>query len=146
MDFGRSARMLGVCYAGDDRRAYRGYHGTRPTPMGRIRGLEDWGTAMCSVTSGQVTTVLAADEYGRAAAWEKIFDGPAGSGRIQLWVDRDRPVVPGAGRSEEAEGTTGSAAHDVIALVFPWNWRSEPASTPRSHTAPRLHSAAQFHT
>jgi outer membrane protein assembly factor BamB len=91
VDFTVPARVLGLRYAGPDTRGIGGYLRAEATDEGRRRGLRGWWVSPSALDDAEVTTVLARDEYGRAAAWEKTYGGPPGTGLLQLWVDRDAP-------------------------------------------------------
>jgi len=55
-------------------------------------GLKEWFVGFGSVAPEEVSTVLALDESGMASAWVKNYGGPEGTGLVQLWIPRDRPV------------------------------------------------------
>jgi len=74
------------------------------TAEGARRGLRGWWVSPSALDEGEVTAVLARDEYGRAAAWEKTFGGPPGTGLLQLWVDRDTPHDLGSVRTAAEHG------------------------------------------
>jgi outer membrane protein assembly factor BamB len=91
VDFTVPERVLGLRYGGPDTRGIGGYLRAEVTEEGRRRGLRGWWVSPSALGDGEVTAVLARDEYGRAAAWEKSYGGPPGTGLLQLWVDRDAP-------------------------------------------------------
>jgi hypothetical protein len=91
LDFTVPERVLGLRYGGPDTRGIGGYFRAEATEEGRRRGLRGWWVSPSALDADEVTTVLARDEYGRAAAWEKTYGGPPGTGLLQLWVDRDAP-------------------------------------------------------
>ncbi|MGA7306418.1 MAG: hypothetical protein WBW88_16180, partial [Rhodothermales bacterium] len=62
--------------------------GVYATPAGLALGLEPWGTGAWSVDPSTVTTVLAYNEFGYAASWTKNYGGPAGTGFVRLWGQR----------------------------------------------------------
>jgi hypothetical protein len=64
--------------------------GTRVTDAGARWGLRSQWMATLTVEPREVTTVLALDEEGKAAAWVKSFGGPEGTGFIRLW-GREEP-------------------------------------------------------
>lgn len=71
----------------NDLRGLKGFVAARPTPAGYAWGLRtEFWIGCCGVDPDQVTTVLAYDEYGRAAAWIKNFSGQPGSGFVRLEV------------------------------------------------------------
>jgi outer membrane protein assembly factor BamB len=65
--------------------------GATATPDGRRWGLPEWGLTGFGVPRGDVSTVLAVDEFGLATAWVKSFGGPPGSGFVRLW-GREAPI------------------------------------------------------
>ncbi len=83
ISFGRepARALLGVSY---DRYNVDQY-GAYPTPEGKRWGFTDWWVSTSGVDSAEVTTALALDDNGGAAAWVKSFGGPPGSGFISLW-------------------------------------------------------------
>ncbi|MEZ4425526.1 MAG: PQQ-binding-like beta-propeller repeat protein [Gemmatimonadota bacterium] len=74
----------------------------RPTPAGVAWGLEGWWIGPGGVDPTAVTTVLASDEEGRAAAWVKSFGGPPGSGWVWLPVATEERLWPAVARVAEA--------------------------------------------
>lgn len=60
---------------------------TRASPTGDgIRwGLHGWRSSLWSVDPASVTTTLATDESGMAAAWVRRYGGPAGTGFVELY-------------------------------------------------------------
>jgi outer membrane protein assembly factor BamB len=56
----------------------------RPTEEGRAWGLIAWPTPQWDADPTTVTTVLARDEDGLAAAWVRRFGGPPGTGFVHL--------------------------------------------------------------
>jgi hypothetical protein len=80
--------MLGVAYP--PRKQNFGYHVSTPTAEGRFRGLRDDLVANGGVDPGQVTNVLATDEFGAATAWVKAY--PSGGAVIQLPVPNTQLV------------------------------------------------------
>jgi outer membrane protein assembly factor BamB len=77
----RTTRLLGVEHAN-----IRGAEsGTRLTAAAARWGLRTRWLASLSVDPRDVTTVLALDEEGKAAAWVKSFGGPEGTGFVRLW-------------------------------------------------------------
>ena len=91
IDFSRVGRVFGVNYSGRQTDAIGGWFSAHTTPAGARWGLKGWRMGMSSVEPREVTTVLARDENGRAAAWVKNFGGPEGTGLVQLWVRRNGP-------------------------------------------------------
>jgi hypothetical protein len=59
---------------------------TRITEEGQRLGLPDWWLDNWGANPEDVTTVLAYDELGQAAAWIKSFGGPAGSGFVRFFA------------------------------------------------------------
>ncbi len=55
-----------------------------PTEEGRQLGLRNFWTSYYATDPGEVTTVLAKDEFGMAASWIKNYGGPEGTGLVQL--------------------------------------------------------------
>ena len=60
--------------------------GVRPNDAGRRAGLPDWYLDSWGADREDVTTVLALDEQGQAAAWIKSFGGPAGTGFVRFFA------------------------------------------------------------
>jgi outer membrane protein assembly factor BamB len=85
LDIERPGRLLGV----DHGRFRFDPYGVRLTPAGRTWGLTAWWIGLYGVDSNEVTTVLALDEDGGAAAWVKNYGGPDGTGFVQLWFSLD---------------------------------------------------------
>ncbi len=73
--------LLGVDHERYDMDQYAAY----PTPEGEGWGFSDWWVSVSGIDVGEVTTALALDENGGAAAWVKNYGGPAGSGFVSLW-------------------------------------------------------------
>lgn len=59
-----------------------------PTDEGRRWGLNGWWVSNWSADPQSVTTVLARDEMGLAAAWVKNYGGPPGTGFVRLYGGR----------------------------------------------------------
>jgi eukaryotic-like serine/threonine-protein kinase len=57
-----------------------------PNDAGRRAGLAAWYLDSWAANREDVTTVLATDEQGQAAAWVKSFGGPAGSGFVRFFA------------------------------------------------------------
>ncbi|MGH7599476.1 MAG: PQQ-binding-like beta-propeller repeat protein, partial [bacterium] len=90
LDFTVPERILGVRYPGKSALGVGGWYRSTVTPEGINWGLtHDWWVGGFAVETGQVTTVLARDETGRASAWVKNYGGPEGTGLVQLWHKRD---------------------------------------------------------
>ena len=60
--------------------------GVTPTDAGRLAGLPSWYLDTWGANVEDVTTILATDEQGQAAAWIKSFGGPPGSGFVRFFV------------------------------------------------------------
>lgn len=60
-------------------------YGLTITQDGTALGLTAWWLARGEARREDVTTVLATDEFGRAAAWIKTHEGPPGTGFVRLW-------------------------------------------------------------
>lgn len=67
---------------------------SRVTPAGKRLGLPEWWLTSWSASAKDVTTVLAYDEYGQAAAWIKHFGGPPGTGYIRIPAGENTPARP----------------------------------------------------
>lgn len=65
-----------------------GYYPVFPTVEGKKVGLKNSWAGFYAVEPNQVTTVLATDEFGMAAAWLKNYGGPEGTGLLQLTIAR----------------------------------------------------------
>jgi outer membrane protein assembly factor BamB len=90
LDFTIPARIIGVRYPGNSAIGVGGWYQSTVTAEGIKWGLmRDWWIGGFAVDADQVTTVMARDETGRAAAWVKNYGGPEGTGLIQLWHKRD---------------------------------------------------------
>lgn len=74
-------RITGVAHDLGNGDAY----GLRITADGTALGLAAWWLARGEASGEDVTTVLATDEFGRAAAWIKGFSGPRGTGYVRIW-------------------------------------------------------------
>jgi hypothetical protein len=61
--------------------------GARATPAGLHSGLTFRFRTAWSVAPGGVSTVLALDDWGLAAAWAKSFGGPRGTGFVRVPPD-----------------------------------------------------------
>jgi outer membrane protein assembly factor BamB len=85
VDWERPGRLLGV----DHLRANTDFYSVRLTPAGERWGLTDWWISGSGVDTAQVTTTLALDEDGGAAAWVRSYGGPTGSGFVRLWYALD---------------------------------------------------------
>ena len=86
-DPSRTTRLLGV----DHSVGSFDWMGATATADGRRWGLPEWGLTGFGVPRGDVTAVLAVDEFGLASSWVKSFGGPPGSGFVRLW-GREDPV------------------------------------------------------
>jgi hypothetical protein len=60
-------------------------YGSRLTADGALWGLRSSWISTMSVEPHDVTTVLAIEEDGKAAAWVKSYGGPEGTGFVRLW-------------------------------------------------------------
>ncbi|HKG91199.1 MAG TPA: PQQ-binding-like beta-propeller repeat protein [Gemmatimonadaceae bacterium] len=67
---------------------------TRVTTAGKRLGLPDWWLDSWAASPSDVTTVLAYDEQGQAAAWTKDYGGPPGSGFVRLFAGTGAPGRP----------------------------------------------------
>lgn len=76
--------LLGVSHA----QAIFDTRGVRRTPAGRRWGLRPGGRMAWGVAPGEVSDVLAFDEWGLAAAWVRSYGGPVGTGFVRM-SDRD---------------------------------------------------------
>jgi len=90
IDFRIPSKVFGVDYQGELTDALKGWFYVKTTAEGNKWGLTGWWVGIASVDKSQVSTVLALDENGNAAAWIKNYGGDEGTGLVQLWVDRDR--------------------------------------------------------
>ncbi len=84
LDLDRSApeRLLGVRFGGGNFDPL----GAHPTELGRKLGLPEWYLDSWGANREDVTTVLAYDEQGGAAAWVKSYGGPPGTGFVRFFV------------------------------------------------------------
>jgi outer membrane protein assembly factor BamB len=80
IDRDASERLLGVSH----KRGNFDANTARATAEGTRWGLTGWWLSNWSAEPGTVTTVLAEDEQGLAAAWVRRFGGPEGTGFIRL--------------------------------------------------------------
>jgi hypothetical protein len=90
-DFEVPERILGIQFPGKRLEAI-GWYGASVTPEGKRWGLDGWWVGLGWVDPNQVSTVLATDENGMAAAWVKNYGGPEGTGLVQLFTPRNRQV------------------------------------------------------
>jgi eukaryotic-like serine/threonine-protein kinase len=86
-DPSRTGRLLGV----DHTLARYDGMGVRASAEGRRWGVPEWLISGFGVPPGDVSTVLALDEWGLTRAWVKSFGGPPGSGFVRLW-GREEPI------------------------------------------------------
>ncbi|HTP12209.1 MAG TPA: hypothetical protein VMM37_01225, partial [Bacteroidota bacterium] len=91
LDFTVPQNILGIRFPGT-RLEEIGWYGAELTERGKLWGLQGWTVSLGWVAPDQVTTVLAEDENGMAAAWVKNYGGPEGSGLVQLSLPRGRQV------------------------------------------------------
>jgi len=82
--FDKMGKILGIKYQGNNSFSFGGFYRAEATPEGRQKGLHGWWVNACAVDPGQVSTVLALDEKGKASAWIKNYGGREGSGLVQL--------------------------------------------------------------
>jgi len=68
--------------------------GVKPTALGKRLGLADWYIDNWGALPDDVTTVLAHDEQGNAAAWIKTYGGPSGTGFIRFYAGDGSPGRP----------------------------------------------------
>lgn len=87
-DRSRPGALLGVSHESYNTDRIPAY----PTEEGRLWGLDGWWVANTGVDPASVTP-LALDENGKAAAWARSYDGPPGSGFVQVW-NSHRPIDP----------------------------------------------------
>lgn len=79
----RPGELLGV----DHGEAIFDPRGARPTEAGERWGLDGWWRTQWSVAPGGVSQVLALDDWGLAAAWQRAYGGPAGTGFVLAPVE-----------------------------------------------------------
>lgn len=91
LDYRKATKYFGIDYGGELTEAMKGLTPSYLTEEGKKIGLRGFKITMAGVNADQVTTVFAKDENGRAASWLKNYGGPANSGLMQLWVDRQTP-------------------------------------------------------
>jgi hypothetical protein len=78
----RTEKVLGVRHAN----VYQDSFGTTITPDGYRWGLRQWTLGAMAVDPQTVSTILAVDEQGKAAAWVKNYNASApASGFVRLW-------------------------------------------------------------
>ena len=82
IDRGGAARLLGVRFG----RGNFDPVGARPTELGTRLGLPEWFLENWSADPEDVSSVLAYDEQGQAAAWIKEFGGPPGTGFVRFFA------------------------------------------------------------
>jgi outer membrane protein assembly factor BamB len=68
--------------------------GVKPTALGKRLGLADWYIDNWGALPEDVTTVLAHDEQGNAAAWVKNYGGATGTGFIRFYAGDGSPGRP----------------------------------------------------
>jgi outer membrane protein assembly factor BamB len=81
----RVTRLLGV----DHSAIHQDEYGSRLTADGARWGLRSSWISTMGVEPRDVTTVLALEEDGKAAAWVKSYGGPEGTGFVRLWGRED---------------------------------------------------------
>jgi eukaryotic-like serine/threonine-protein kinase len=91
IDYSVSEKILGIRYPGTSLEGI-GWYAASTTEEGKAWGLHGWWVGLGWVDPALVSTVLARDENGMAAAWVKNFGGPTGTGLVQLYIPRDRHV------------------------------------------------------
>lgn len=64
----------------------------RPTAIGKRWGLSGWWLSAWAADPATVTTVLATDELGLAAAWVRSFGGPDGTGFVAVPLQTARGI------------------------------------------------------
>jgi hypothetical protein len=69
-----------------------GWYAASATPEGKKWGLNGWWVGLGWVSPEQITSVLARDENGNAAAWVKNYGRPDGTGLVQLFMPRGTVV------------------------------------------------------
>ncbi len=84
----RVTHLLGV----DHSTLHQDMYGSRLTPDGVRWGLRSPWLSTMGVEPQAVTTVLAIEESGKAAAWVKSYGGPEGTGFVRLW-GREEPCL-----------------------------------------------------
>ncbi|MFL6228160.1 MAG: PQQ-binding-like beta-propeller repeat protein [Pyrinomonadaceae bacterium] len=104
LDRAATSRLLGVSHEGSNFDA----NTARVTDAGRRWGLSGWWLSNWSAEPGAVTTVLAEDEMGLAAAWVRRYGGGEGTGFVRV------PLVEPAGGAP-----TNMAAIKVAAEYLP---------------------------
>jgi hypothetical protein len=67
---------------------------SKVSEAGKRLGLPDWWLDNWGAVPDDVTTVLAEDEWGNAAAWIKHYGGAPGSGFIRLFAGEGTPGRP----------------------------------------------------
>jgi len=91
IDFAAPEKVFGLHYPGSSFDAI-GLYGASVTPDGRRWGLDGWWVGLGWVEPREVSTVLALDENGKAAAWVKNYGGPEGTGLVQLAIPQDKHI------------------------------------------------------
>jgi len=88
IDFNVPARVFGIAFP--DQRLVGGFYASTPTATGQRMGLRTRSVSYLAIDAGKdpEITVLALDEYGKAAAWLKRYGGAPGTGLLQLAVPR----------------------------------------------------------
>jgi hypothetical protein len=104
LDRDATERLLGVSHAGSNFDA----NTARVTDAGRRWGLAGWWLSNWSAEPSGVTTVLAEDEMGLAAAWVRRYGGGEGTGFVRV------PLVEPAGGAP-----TNMAAIRLVAEYLP---------------------------
>jgi outer membrane protein assembly factor BamB len=80
IDRDATEKLLGVSH----RRGNFDTNSSRATAEGRRWGIEGWWLSNWSAEPSGVTTVLAQDEQGLAAAWVRRYGGPEGTGFVRI--------------------------------------------------------------
>src|SRR5262249_5929708 len=80
MDRPATQDLLGVSFA----TATFDSVGAKPTPEGKVYGIQEWWMTAWGVAPAGVTEVLGKDENGLAAAWVKQYGGGPGTGFVMI--------------------------------------------------------------
>ena len=90
IDFAPVETVFGMHYPPLEK--VNGYYASHTTATGEKWGLRGFAVSVGAIAPGQVTTVLAENEFGMATSWLKNFGGSEGTGLLQLNVPRLAPV------------------------------------------------------
>ncbi len=90
LNFLQARQLTGIPYQYKDLRSHGGFTAAFVSDEGRRFGLQSNFTSVCGLPKDSVTTVLAVDENGNAAAWIRTYSPQKHSGYMQLFLTPER--------------------------------------------------------